>query len=78
MIQVTMQEWVILTFIKTYKQQHGYSPSARDVAMGCGISNRYAAYRLLVKLKYAGLLNFAGNGRGRAITLFDVRVGVMP
>lgn len=79
MIPVTMKQWVILTFIRNYRQQHGVSPSSADIAQGCAIRSQYAAYRLLKKMRIAGVVSFGSKPkRARTLTLCNVEVAVTP
>lgn len=77
MIQVTMREWRLLTFIQHYTQQHGYSPSSRDILKGCGYTTTSTVQDHLKKLEAAGVLT-RGERRNRTIVLCAVQIGVAP
>lgn len=77
MIQVTMREWTVLTFIRNFRREHGFSPSKRDIMAGCELSSE-GAQTVCVRLKAFGLIRMRDGSRGRTIVPCDVAVGVTP
>lgn len=63
MIQVTKTEWVVLTFIRHWKELHMLMPTTHQIAKGCGLAWR-EAYLITESLVARDLL--------------DVPVGVLP
>lgn len=78
MIQVSMPEWVVLSFIRSFKDLCGYPPSVLEITHRCRIRSRYATYRLLKRLERKGALSLGGSRRGRTIVLPRNAIGVMP
>ena len=59
----------VYAFVKTYIQQHGYSPSVREIADGCYI-HFSTAIRCLDKLEARGRLA-RDPGKARSIRLLE-------
>lgn len=74
MIQVTMQEWNILTFIRAYKKQCGVAPTLPEIAEGIGVS-RWTVARSLLHLSAKNLVTIR-HGQRRGVTLNRVEIGV--
>ena len=51
------KEDIILEFIKEYAEEHGYSPSIRDIVAGCGISSTSVVEYHLVKLEDKNMIS---------------------
>lgn len=47
---------VILSYIKEYQQNKGYSPSMRDIMVDCGISSTSLSVYYLEKLEMEGYI----------------------
>ena len=57
---LTKSEEKIFTFISEYWKAHGFSPSVRDIAKGCYISNK-TAHQYVLKLFDKGYIDFVPN-----------------
>lgn len=56
----------ILVYIQLYCQEHGYAPSLREIADGCGISSTSVVNYNLLKLQREGLLVRGQRGVSRS------------
>ena len=59
----------VYKFIKTYLRSHGYSPTQREIAAGCGLSGPMARLDL-VRLEERGRISSRA-GNARRIRLVD-------
>ena len=76
-MNVTIKEWLVLTYIRHYRTQNDGSPSLAEIAAGCGLPNRFAAHRTIVCLQEAGLLRETEARTSRGWVPTDVQMGVM-
>lgn len=78
MIQLTMYQWRILTFVQRYFAKHKMSPSIKEIADGTRIFNTSVVNYNLEKLEGFGLIT-RQKGVCRTIVLQGgrVTVGVM-
>lgn len=58
----------ILAFIVSHQEEHGYSPTMREVASGVGVSSSGCVHRHITEMKEAGILQ----DRERHDRLFSV------
>lgn len=58
----------VLEFIRDYIEQHGYSPSIREIAAGVGLASSSAALYQVLRLEGAGLI-VRDEGIARSIRL---------
>ena len=56
-------------FVSDYQAQHGYSPSLREVAAGCGWASGNAAWRWMKRLEATGYVtrDRSGPQNGRTV-----------
>lgn len=78
MIEVSMKEWNVLTFVRGYCFRHGFSPTQTEIANGCKLPDRKAVRRVLIDLKIKGLVSYDVDAKKRALRLINVPVGVQP
>lgn len=78
MIEISMRQWTVLTFIDTYWRQHGVTPSRREIAAACGIASANTANLIIRDLEAAGVVRVGEAKSNRTVTLCDVEVGVTP
>lgn len=79
MIQVTMEEFTVLTCIRRHWQQYGYAPSVSDIKASCGIKSRATVFARVKSLENAGLLWRRGiRHASRTLTPVDALIGVAP
>jgi hypothetical protein len=76
MIEVSMMEWNILTFIRHFRQQHGFSPTRIEIASGCGCG-RGSVSRCLLRMKGRGLVDWKDTPL-HSIMLCAVAIGCAP
>lgn len=76
MIQVTMTEWNILTFIRAYKAHCGVAPMLSEIAEGIGVS-RWTVARSMLHLSAKKLVTIR-HGQQRGVTLNHAPTGVAP
>lgn len=68
MVGLTRLQAGVLDFVQGFVATHGYSPSFRDIARGCGLSSASGAHRVVHALCDKGLLNMMpGQTRGIAL-----------
>lgn len=60
---------IILQFIKTFRTQHGYAPTRREIGRGCHVSTSVVSYHLGI-LQDAGHLTM-DKGIARGIVLVE-------
>lgn len=53
---MTKHEAAILNFIKRHVQEKGYSPSIRDISVGCGIKSHSSVHGTVGRMVQKGLL----------------------
>jgi len=56
MPRTTNTREIILEYIRTFRQNNGYSPSVREVAQHCGIKSPSVVQYHLIHLEHAGLI----------------------
>ncbi len=56
MVKLTKKQEEVLTFIKKYKVQYGYSPSVREIGKGLGLRSPATVHTHLKNLINAGLI----------------------
>jgi hypothetical protein len=76
MIEVSIEQWNILTYIRKYRDQHGRSPVLREIMSGCNCSST-TVYQHLMRMTGKGLVLRQGPSL-RDIVLIDKPVGVKP
>lgn len=78
-VKVTMREWNVLTFIRSYAFRHGYMPTQTEIARGCGLKDRKTVMYLLVDLSRKGAVTFEQtSAQKKSYRLANVRIGVAP
>ena len=75
MIEVTMREWVMLTFIRHYIKRYGRSPTHAEISKGCGWNHRDSPSIYLLRLAGKGVVTLK-HKESRGIVLRNVTVGV--
>lgn len=78
MTQVTMREWVVLTFVRNYWQEYGVAPSRREIMDACGLGSTSVANYILRDLEAAGVVRIGEASSNRTVVPCDVTAGVMP
>ena len=59
----------ILAFIVSYQEEHGYSPTMREVASGVGVSSSGCVHRHITEMKEAGILQDTMEATPRTLDL---------
>lgn len=77
MIQVTMREWVVLTFIRLHIERNGVAPTHGEIIDGCKCGCRYTVIKILMGLSAKKLI-IVNHGKARGIEVRNVPVGVQP
>lgn len=70
MIGLTAPQQAALSFIRTYRDEHGLMPSCAEIAAGIGAKSKSRASQVLASLEERGALRRLGR-RARAIELID-------
>jgi SOS-response transcriptional repressor LexA len=79
MIQVTMEEFTVLTCIRRHWQRYGYAPSVSDIKAGCGIRSRATVFARVQSLENVGLLCRSDKRyANRTLRPVDALIGVAP
>lgn len=60
----------VVAWIRSYSQEHGYSPTTREITAGLGISSTRVTHGILVDLKAEGRLEW-DEGRARTLRVID-------
>lgn len=77
MIQVTMREWNVLTFIQSFVRKHGYVPTTAQIMAGCGIRSAAAFEDAMFALREEGLVS-KRDGATMTWRVCKMPVGVAP
>jgi sulfur relay (sulfurtransferase) DsrC/TusE family protein len=78
-IQVTMTEWNVLTFMRNFSFRYGRMPRQSEIARGCGMKNRNRPRQLLIQLNRKGLVVYEwGTGKRVSLRLTNTCVAVQP
>lgn len=77
MIQLTIREWVVLTFITQYIRDHKRAPTLREIAKGTGWRSADIPCRVVCELEACGVLESTA-GKLRTTRLLSCVVGVQP
>ena len=59
----------ILAFIISYQDEHGFSPSMREIANGIGIASAGCVHKHISSLKEEGVLQETGSSTSRALVV---------
>lgn len=77
MIQITMREWVVLSYLTHYITTHGHAPTMRQIAKGCGFKSTSYARARLDDLEALGLIT-RQRKKARSVVLCACQVAVQP
>lgn len=61
----------IVDFIRAFREDHGYCPSVREIAIGVGLASTAAVHHHLVSLRDRGVIEFEP-GTARSIRVMEV------
>ncbi len=67
-MKLTDRERSVLDFIRSYLEEHGHSPSVREICKGLGLKSPGSMYKVLSSLRTKGALAMEG-GKRRTIRL---------
>ncbi len=67
---LTRRQQDILTFIRGHYAEHGWAPSMREIADGCGLASLSSVTHQLGQLERAGWISRAPN-RSRALVVLN-------
>jgi repressor LexA len=70
MPRTTHTREIILEYIKTFRQNNGYSPSVREIAQHCGIKSPSVAQYHLNHLEHAGIIT-KDKDKSRSLGIVD-------
>lgn len=70
MIELSMQQWTVLTFIQAHQRKHGKAPDFRQIGKGCWLLPNKAMYTVR-ELVCLGVLN-------ASLCVNNVSVAVQP
>lgn len=73
MTDLTEKQERTLNAIKDYIQEHGYSPTIREICVECGVNSPATIHTSLKILKRKGYIDYVYN-RNRTIRVLDERV----
>jgi RIO-like serine/threonine protein kinase len=85
MVQLTHEQWRVLTFVQHYMSKWHIAPKANEVWSHCGLPSSHETHEILEDLQFLGLvhLRFAprtesGKRVRRVIPTVTVCIGVEP
>ena len=64
----------VLAWIRAHIAEHGYAPSIREIAAGCGMSSTGQAHYHVARLREIGAITL-DPGKARTIRLLDAPAG---
>jgi len=73
MDKLTKKQQLTLNVVKDYIQEHGYSPTIREICAECGVNSPATIHTSLKILKRKGYIDYVYN-RNRTIKVLDERV----
>jgi len=73
MDKLTEKQLLTLNVVKDYIQEHGYSPTIREICVECGVNSPAIIHYYLKLLKKKGYIDYIYN-RNRTIRVLNERV----
>lgn len=70
MTDLTEKQLLTLNVVKDYIQEHGYSPTIREICEKCGVNSPATIHASLKILKRKGYIDYVYN-RNRTIRVLD-------
>lgn len=62
----------IYDFIARYREEHGWSPTVREIGRGVGLSSTSTVHGRIEKMKYKGMLKDGGPNAARTLTTVPI------
>jgi SOS-response transcriptional repressor LexA len=69
MYGITPRQKTVFDFIASYIEEHGYSPSYREIGSGCGLKSTSQVHGLVHRLKVRGWLRDRPGSSTRSVTI---------